>query len=357
MRNLHLHPCHRRIFRAQNNIFKIEILICSTQIPDLKSLDLDFLDQTLVIGIQRIQNINQIVLFCVGCRIVQREKGVKPFQRFLGGRIFFAHLLRLVQNQDRPVGGNDVNGPSGAKFVPFGINDTRGSITLATFHILLFIHGRSKRLRIDNHHIDAGIAGEGVKLIQIAAVVNEEPGFLAVVLHKMVSSNLKSLFNALTDCNTRHNHNKLTPAVASVQLEHGFDIYIGLAGAGLHLHIQRHPAKGSHQRVRLMDIALLLQIADVLKQLGIGQLECFVFISDFGHQILKFKLSIIFQSRQKPHLSAHVGECSYISHIGSAGSIRLSLKCPHDRFDSICLILLYLKCKFHHSTFLTVSGL
>ena len=177
------------------------------------------------------------------------------------------------------------------------------------------------------------------------------------MLHKVVSRNLKGLLDALADGNTGHNHNKLAPAVPSVQLEHGFDIYIGLTGTGLHFHIQRDPAEGSYQCIGLMDIAFLLQTADVLKQLVVGQLKCFILVSDFGHQILNLKLRIIFQSRQKPHLSAHIGERSYVSHIGSAGGIRLSLKYPHDSINSIGLILLYLKCKFHHSTFLTVSGL
>ena len=177
------------------------------------------------------------------------------------------------------------------------------------------------------------------------------------MLHKVVSRNLKGLLDALADGNTGHNHNKLAPAVPSVQLEHGFDIYIGLTGTGLHFHIQRYPAKGSHQCVGLMNIAFLLQTADILKQLVVGQLKCFILVSDFGHQVFNLKLRIIFQSRQKPHLSAHIGERSYVSHIGSAGGIRLSLKYPHDSINSISLILLYLKCKFHYNTFLTVSGL
>ena len=152
----------------------------------------------------------------MGGRVVQRKQRIKLFQCFLRDGIFLAHFLRFIQNQDWPVGGDNIDRASGAEFVTLGIDYTRSSIALAAFHIFLLVHGSSKRLGIDNHHIDAGIAGESVQLIQVVAVVNEEPGFLAIMLHKVIGHNLKGLFDALAYSYAWHDHDKLAPAVQSV---------------------------------------------------------------------------------------------------------------------------------------------
>ena len=212
----------------------------------------------------------------MGSRVVQREKRGEFFQGFLGGGVLFAHLLRLIQNQDRTVGCDDVNRAAGTELVPLGVDNTRRSISLAAFHVLVLVHGCRKRLRVDDHDIDAGIAGKGIQLIQVAAVVDKEPCLFAVALHKVIGSDLKGLLYAFTDGDTRHNNDKFAPTIPLVQLEHGLDVNIGLACAGFHLDIQRASSQRCYQLVRLMDVCFCLQCADVLKQLLIGQLECFV---------------------------------------------------------------------------------
>ena len=68
--------------------------------------------------------------------------------------------------------------------IPFGVDDT-GFLALT----VLFQRG-GKRLRVDDHDIDAGIAGKGIQLIQVAAVVDKEPCLFAVALHKVIGSDL-----------------------------------------------------------------------------------------------------------------------------------------------------------------------
>ena len=271
-----LHFCPRRIFRGDDDAFQIQILVRTTQIFDLKAFDFDFLDQSLIVSVQRIQNVNQIMLLGVGSRVIQCEKWIELFQGFLSGRVLFAHLLRFVQNQDRAVGGNHINRAAGAELIPLGVDNSRSGITLAAFHVLVLVHGGGKRLRVDDHDIDAGIAGKGIQLIQVAAVVDKEPCLFAVALHKVIGSDLKGLLYAFTDGDTRHNNDKFAPTIPFVQLKHGLDVNVCLSRSGFHLDIQRASSQRCYQLVRLMDVCFCLQCADVLKQLLIGQLECFV---------------------------------------------------------------------------------
>lgn len=97
--DLHLHFCSWRILRGDDDAFQIQILVRTTKIFDLKAFDFDFLDQSLIVSVQRIQNVNQIMLLGVGSRVIQCEKWIELFQGFLSGRVLFAHLLRFVQNQ------------------------------------------------------------------------------------------------------------------------------------------------------------------------------------------------------------------------------------------------------------------
>ena len=64
--NLQLDFCHRRLLTGKNDLFKVEVAVRTTEVLDLKALDLDLLDQPLVEGIQRIQYIDKIVLLGVG---------------------------------------------------------------------------------------------------------------------------------------------------------------------------------------------------------------------------------------------------------------------------------------------------
>ena len=64
--NLQLDFCHRRLLAGKNDLLKVEVAVRATEVLDLKALDLDFLDQPLVEGVQRIQHIDEVVMLGVG---------------------------------------------------------------------------------------------------------------------------------------------------------------------------------------------------------------------------------------------------------------------------------------------------
>lgn len=64
--DLHLHFCPWRILRGDDDAFQIQILVRTTQIFDLKAFDFDFLDQSLIVSVQRIQNVNRFSCLGVG---------------------------------------------------------------------------------------------------------------------------------------------------------------------------------------------------------------------------------------------------------------------------------------------------
>lgn len=163
-----------------------------------------------------------------------------------------------------------------------GVSQVDDSVSNST---ILFQRG-GKRLRVDNHHIDAGVGRKVVELVQVGAVVDEEARLFAVILHKMVGGDLKRLFHALTDCNGGNDHNKLTPAVFLVQLEHGFDIDIGFTGSGFHLNVQAAAPHVVYQLRGELDVVLALQRVDVLQKLIIGKRHSLVFITGIAQQIL-----------------------------------------------------------------------
>ena len=114
-------PSHRRLFRRENNLFQKQIAVCSPEVLYLKSFDLNFLDQTLIEGIQRIQHINSIVLNCMSCRIIQAEQRIKVLQRLLGNST--AHFLRLVQNDNGSVRLDNINRTARTKLITLGVNN------------------------------------------------------------------------------------------------------------------------------------------------------------------------------------------------------------------------------------------
>ena len=206
--DLHLDPGHRRLLGRKHDLLQKQIAVGAPEVFHLKAFDLDFLDQPFVERIQRVEDVDQIMLNRMGCRIVQAEQWLESFQCFLGHSA--AHLLGLVQNDDGPVGRNHINGPAGCKFVPLGIDDA------SLLALAVLFQRRCKSLGVDDHDLNAGTSGEVVQLIQILAVVDEKPGLLAVILHEMVRRDFETLFHAFPDGNGGHHHNELAPAVGLV---------------------------------------------------------------------------------------------------------------------------------------------
>ena len=265
--DFHFNLCHGRLVLGQDNLFQEHIMVSATEILYLKALDLNPLYQTLVVGFQCIQNIHKIMLLLMGSGVIDGEQRIEVFQGFLGH--FTAHFLRFIQNDDGIVGCNHINGAAGTKLVTLGVDNSGCCVTLAALHIFGLVHRGRKCLGIDYHYINPSRGGEGIQLVQIGAVVNEETGFLLVVLHEVFRCILEGLINALPNGNAGNHHNELAPAVLLVQLKHGFDVNIGFARACFHLHIQIDPAQLPDKGSILTNVVLLLKPLDILEQLGI----------------------------------------------------------------------------------------
>ena len=305
--NFQFNFSHRRFFAGKYDLLQIQITVRSAEVLDLEALDLNFLDQPFVEGIQRIQHIHQIVMLCVGGRIVEREQRVEIFQCLL--RYIAAHFLRLVQNNDRTVRLNNINRAARAELIALRVNDAR------LFAASVLFQRGCKRLCVDDHHIDAGVGRKVVKLVQVGAVINEEPCFLSVILHKMVGGDLKGFFHALTDRNGGNDHNKLTPAVFLVQLEHGFDVDIGFTSAGFHLNVQAAAPHVVYQLRGELDVVLALQGVDVLQKLIIRKRHNLVFIAGIAQQIFQFHLFRVISKRQKTQLLRFLAQGACVADI------------------------------------------
>ena len=194
------------------------------------------------------------------------------------------------------------------------------------FHVLVLVQGRRKRLSVDDHDVDTRITGEGIQLIQVAAVIDEEARLPAVVLHEVVRRDFKGLLHALTDGDARNHNDELAPAIALIQLEQGLDVDVGLARAGLHLDIQRAPSHRSDELGGWMNVALVLERLDIAQNLLIRQMERLVLKAGVIAQVLYFRLASILFWRQQAQLYARSLKGSDITPIGHAnGSDRKSV--------------------------------
>ena len=103
---------------------------------------------------------------------------------------------------------------------------------------------RVERLDVDHHHVDAGVRGKALQLVQALGVVDEEPRLLAVAFGEVVGRDLQRLVDPFADGDRWHHDDELRPTVALVQLENGLDVTVGLARAGLHLDVEVNPGRG-----------------------------------------------------------------------------------------------------------------
>lgn len=163
-------------------------------------------------------------------RVTQDHQRLELGQRLHGGGAF--HLLRLIENQDRSVGGDHVDGPSRLEVVQLVIDTP----VIGTPGI--------ERLNVHHHHVDAGIRRKALQLVQPLGVVDEEARLLAVALGEMIRRDLQGLLHPLANGDGRHHDDELRPAVTLVQLENSLDVAVGLARTGFHLHVQMNARGG-----------------------------------------------------------------------------------------------------------------
>ena len=79
----------------------------------------------------------------VGGGVAQHHQRLEIHQRIQRFATF--HFLRLIQNQDRPVGADHVNGSAALKVIQLFVNAPR-----------ILARG-IERLHVDHHHIDARV--------------------------------------------------------------------------------------------------------------------------------------------------------------------------------------------------------
>ena len=79
------------------------------------------------------------------------------------------------------------------------------------------------------------VGGKVINLCKSSGIINKETDFLSVLFRKMLFRHLKRLKHTLSNGNTGHYNDELTPSIMLIQFIHGFNIGIGLSYAGLHL--------------------------------------------------------------------------------------------------------------------------
>ena len=102
---------------------KIEITVSTGDMLHINSFDLDLLHELLIVCIESIQGIHHVMVDHVGSREVHREEDLEVLsESFLRG--ITVELLRFIEDEDWPVGSDNVDGPSGCEFVPLAIYDS-----------------------------------------------------------------------------------------------------------------------------------------------------------------------------------------------------------------------------------------
>ena len=144
------------------------------------------------------------------------------------------HLLRLIEDEDRPVGSNHIDRFARLEIIQRVINPA------------VILAAGVERLDVHHHHIQPGIGRKALQLVKPLRVVDEEARLLAVGLGEVLCRDRQRFGYAFADGDAGHDDDELRPAIAAVQLEHRLDVAIGFARAGLHLDIEMKLADRRH---------------------------------------------------------------------------------------------------------------
>ena len=331
--DLKLQPGHGRLFGRNIDALQIEITVCSPEVLDVKAFDLDLLHQPFVVGIQGIQHIHQGMVLLMGGGVVQAEERVEFPEALLGG--VASHLLGFIQNDDGAVGLNDVDGLTAAKIIQLSA-DAAGILAPGV-----------ERLDIDDHDVNVRVLAVVVNFSQVLGVIDEETGLLAVVLHEMLLHGLKAFAHTFTDGNGGHHHDELAPAIQLVQFKHGFDVHIGLASPGFHLHVQGAGAETAGQGLGRGYVVPALDAVHICQDLP----------GTKPHLVIgKAHIQFIVGDLQVGEIPVNI--C--IAAVGEAVVEGLTGKNTRHAVHSLCLVWLYGEFEFHvchYNTFLWVLGL
>ena len=162
------------------------------------------------------------------------------------------------------------------------------------------------------------------------------------MLHKVVGGNFKRFLYALADSNTRHNNDKLAPAVLFVQLKHRLDIHIGFTRTGFHFNIKAAPTQVFNEGSREFYVVLTLQGLNVFEKLLIGKLHQFIFISGIISRVIQLHFFVC-----QPQSHLHIGRLHFteVTDIADFVVKALSGKDFNNCVNCVRLVLLYLKIK------------
>jgi hypothetical protein len=95
--------------------------------------------------------VHQVVLGAVGRRVAQHRQRTERGQRGTGPPAL--QPLRFVEDEHRPAPGEHVDRAAALEVVEFLVDAPA-------------LGGRVERLRVDHHHVDAGIGGERLQPVQ-----------------------------------------------------------------------------------------------------------------------------------------------------------------------------------------------
>ena len=234
------------------------------------------------------------------------------------------HLLRFVENENRAVAANDIDGLSGLKVVEWQINPP------------VVLTRSVERLDVDDHHIDSCVRGEGLKVVQLLRVVCEESRLLSVGVGEVVGGDLEGFENAFANRDARHHYYEFRPSIQSVQFKDRLDVAICLSGTGLHLDVEIDVAAlARHKFLRNGESLSLLHFLDVFQQLFLAQSEFRVAESD-QFDVLGREQRTLARFQQ-----------SWVDPIPVSTRYGLSDEAVHNRLDRIGLIFLNLEFEFH----------
>lgn len=231
---------------------QVKVAIGATHVFELKTLNLNALDQTLVKSVKGIQNVNSIMMNAMRGRIVKTNKGMETLDTRLSSGT--AHLLRLIQNDNGIIGCDYIDGATAGELISLGVHDTGLLGTPA------LLHGRIERLHVDDHDIDIGARREAVDITQVSAVVDKIADSLAVLLEKVLLGILERFIDALTNSDGRHHDDELGPTVKTVEFKHRLGIDIGLTGARFHFYIKVHGSRTRCQTCRFHNAITALNL-------------------------------------------------------------------------------------------------
>ncbi len=328
-----LDACLRGFVLGKDNILEVEVAVGTLDILQLEADDLYLLDQFLVERIEGVKDIDGVMHILVGGGIVEREERVELGECLLRGGT--AHLLRLVEDDNRAVGGNDIDRAARAELVAAREDDTRGFVAGTV------LERSVERLRIDNHDGYIVARREGLYVLQVLGIVDEIACFLMVLLHEVVDCDIEGLLDALTDSDTRHNNNELGPTVTLVQLEHSLDIDIGLTRTRLHLDIEGDTPVPIGKRRREVEVVGLLHAMEIGKQ-GI------VVEQDRTIAIAVLSIDIAYLCHLLQLAVALVHKPPLVDDILAQRLIALTGKDTHRTVDSVGLVGLYFELEMHY---------